>query len=189
VKSLLLTSVFLLVTMAACNPSSTKSGITNDTPPPQASSTPTSSTSTPTSTSTASTASTPTNSGPHPKIVEATADADTLTLIRTQRLQAKADSRVLVVYVSATWCEPCKKFKKELDSGRLDDRLAKITFLAFDADKDMDRLGSAGYKFKFVPFVALPGVDGQPSDSQQATGKGGDAWRELLGKLDAWQSK
>lgn len=119
---------------------------------------------------------------------EAAQDTDALSLIRTKRLQAKADGRVLVVYVGATWCAPCKRFKAEVESGRLDARLGKTTLLAFDADRDADRLAAAGYSFRFVPFVALPGADGRPADSQQATGKGGDAWRELLGKLDAWQS-
>jgi thiol-disulfide isomerase/thioredoxin len=143
----------------------------------------TTATSTTTSTSTSTSA---TSSGP--KLMSASQDTDALTAIRTERLKAKADGRVLVVYVSATWCEPCKRFKEELSSGRLDERLSKVTLLAFDADKDLDRLGAAGYTFKFVPFVALPGADGRPSDSQEATGKGSSAWRELLGKLDAWQA-
>lgn len=121
------------------------------------------------------------------EVVTASADSDALSLVRTERLEAKADGRVLVVYVSATWCEPCKKLKEEIAAGRLDDRLGRTTLLAFDADKDLDRLASAGYSFQFVPFVALPGPDGRPKDTQQATGKGGTAWRELLGKLEAWQ--
>ncbi|MBX3228205.1 MAG: thioredoxin family protein [Labilithrix sp.] len=119
----------------------------------------------------------------------AAADGDAISIIRTARLQAKAQGRVLVVYVSATWCEPCKRLKAEIEAGSLDDRLGKTTLLAFDADKDVERLGAAGYSFKFVPYVALPGPDGQPADSQQATGKGSNAWKELLGKLDAWQAQ
>lgn len=121
------------------------------------------------------------------KVVEASQEIDALSLIRTKRLEARTESRVLVVYVGAAWCEPCKKFKAEVRSGRLDARLGRTTLLTFDADTDTERLGSAGYGYKFVPFVALPGPDGHPMDSQQATGKGGEAWRELLGKLDAWQ--
>jgi thiol-disulfide isomerase/thioredoxin len=123
------------------------------------------------------------------RLVPAPADSEAIALIRTKRLEAKADKRVLVVYVSATWCEPCKKFKAELESGRLDQRLGSVTLLAFDADKDVDRLGSAGYAFRFVPFVALPGADGHPADSQEARGKGAQAWQELLGKLDSWQAQ
>lgn len=127
---------------------------------------------------------------PGGKLVVTPADADTdaISTIRTARLQAKAQGRVLVVYVSATWCDPCKKLKSEIEAGHLDSRLGKTTLLAFDADRDAERLLGAGYSFKFVPFVALAGTDGHPADSQQATGHGGDAWRELLGKLDAWQS-
>lgn len=121
------------------------------------------------------------------RVIAAAQDSDALSLIRTERLRAKADGRVLVVYVSATWCEPCKKLKEEIEAGRLDERLGKTNLLAFDADKDLDRLGSAGYTFKFVPYVALPGPDGRPAEAQEATGKGASAWKELLGKLDAWQ--
>jgi thiol-disulfide isomerase/thioredoxin len=126
-------------------------------------------------------------SGGRVELLEASTDTDALSLIRTKRLEARAAGRVLVVYVGATWCDPCKKFKAEVQSGRLDARLARVTLLAFDADRDAARLGAAGYSYKFVPFVALPAADGSPADSQQATGKGGEAWRELLGKLETWQ--
>jgi thiol-disulfide isomerase/thioredoxin len=121
-------------------------------------------------------------------VVPAEADRDAVSTIRTARLQAKAEGRVLVVFVSATWCPPCKKMKSEIEAGNLDARLGKTTLLAFDADRDDARLKAAGYTFKFVPFVALPGPDGAPADSQQATGEGKEAWKELLAKLDAWQA-
>lgn len=121
------------------------------------------------------------------RVMRASQDSDALSLIRTERLKAKADSRVLVVYVGATWCPPCKKFKEEIASGRLDQRLSKTTLLEFDVDKDGDRLAAAGYTMKFVPFVALPGADGHPAETQEATGKGASAWTELMAKLDAWQ--
>jgi thiol-disulfide isomerase/thioredoxin len=122
-------------------------------------------------------------------MIEATPDSDAPSTIRTKRLEAKAADRVLVVYVGATWCEPCQQLKREIASGRLDERFSRLTLLAFDADADADRLGAAGYVYRFVPYVALPGPDGRPSDAQQATGQGQGAWRELLGKLDAWQRR
>lgn len=127
------------------------------------------------------------SAGPHLVVVPATDDGEALAQIRTERLRAKAEGRVLVVYVSATWCEPCKRLKEEIRAGRLDAQLSRITLLAFDADRDIERLTAAGYAFKFVPFVALPGPDGRPTDMVEARGKGGSAWRELLGKLSAWQ--
>ena len=173
-KVLLAGAVVLVA--AACNPSTAKIGTTKDAAATAAP-------------SPAAAPATPAASSPHARVhmLEAAEDSDALSLVRSKRLEAKAQGRVLVVYVSATWCEPCKRLKAELESGRLDERLANVTLLAFDADRDGDRLGAAGYSYRFVPFVALPGADGHPVDSQQATGKGGEAWRELLGKLDAWQ--
>lgn len=166
----------LLALLVACNPSSKGTA----TAEPSATST---------SVVTATGSTSPPKVGDKIRVIGAAQDSDALSLIRTERLRAKAEGRVLVVYVSATWCEPCKKLKEEIDAGRLDDRYGKTTLLAFDADKDIDRLGSAGYTFKFVPYVALPGADGRPAETQEATGKGANAWRELLGKLDAWQSQ
>ncbi len=123
------------------------------------------------------------------RVVLAAADQEAIALIRTERLRAKADGRVLVVYVGAGWCEPCRALKREIESGRLDRRLSKITLLAFDADRDADRLAGGGYTFKFIPYVALPGADGHVSEALAATGHGKDAWRELLTKLDDWQTK
>lgn len=122
------------------------------------------------------------------RVVAASEDTDAPSLIRTARLQAKAEGRLLVVYAGASWCEPCRRFKQEVHAGRLDARLGKITLLAFDADRDAERLASAGYRFQYIPFVALPGPDGKPVDSEQATGKGGGAYLVLVSKLEAWQS-
>lgn len=125
--------------------------------------------------------------GARVRLVAAPEDVDALSLVRTKRLEAKAEGRTLVVYAGAGWCPPCKRFHEELRAGRLDDRLGKVTLLVFDADKDADRLASAGYVFRYIPYVALPGADGRPSDTVESTGKGSEAWRGMLGKLDAWQ--
>jgi thiol-disulfide isomerase/thioredoxin len=123
------------------------------------------------------------------RVVSASAESDALSLVRTERLRARAEGRVLVVYAGAAWCEPCKRFKEEIHSGRLDAQLPKVTLLAFDADRDTERLASAGYRFEYIPYVALPGADGRPTDTQEARGKGSGAWRELIAKLEAWQGK
>lgn len=123
------------------------------------------------------------------RVVIASPETDAVSLVRTERLKARAEGRVLVVYAGATWCEPCKRFKEEVHTGRLDDKLPRMTLLAFDADQDTDRLAAAGYRFSFIPFVALPGADGHPTDTQEARGKGSNAWRELIAKLETWQKK
>ncbi len=164
-----------------------------------------------TSTSTSTTPATATGTGPAPKdavpspvssrtdvdaaktdsgirVIIATQDTDALSLARTERLRAKAEGRVLVVYAGAGWCEPCKRFKNAVQTGALDDKLAKTTLLVFDADRDADRLSSAGYTFKFIPYVGLPGSDGHPTDSAEARSKGSEAWRDLIAKLQTWQA-
>ena len=122
------------------------------------------------------------------RVIEADADDGAASLIRTKRLEAKAEGRTLVVFVSATWCEPCKRFKAEIASGRLDARLGKTTLLVFDADRDADRLGAAGYTFHVVPFIALPAANGTPAEHFEAAGAGSEVWRPLLTTLDRWQS-
>jgi thiol-disulfide isomerase/thioredoxin len=179
-------ATLFLVALAGCNPAPAKGGITADSAPATATAAAAAVAVSPPSGS-ASASARPVEAS-RARIVEAVSDTDALSLVRTERLRAKAENRVLVVYVGAVWCPPCRRFKAELASGRLDARLARVTLLAFDADRDVDRLGAAGYTFNFVPFVALPGADGRPSDSVQATGKGEGAWQELLAKLDAWQA-
>ena len=121
------------------------------------------------------------------RIVTAGQDSDALSVVRTERLRAKAEGRILVVYAGAGWCEPCKRFKHAVETGALDDTLAKTTLLVFDADRDTERLLSAGYKFQFIPYVGLPGADGHPIDSAEARAKGSESWRELIATLEAWQ--
>jgi thiol-disulfide isomerase/thioredoxin len=123
------------------------------------------------------------------RVVVAAQDADALSVVRTERLRARAEGRVLVVYAGASWCEPCKRFKNAVQTGTLDAKLARTTLLVFDADRDTERLAAAGYKFQFIPYVALPGADGHPTDSAEARAKGSESWRELIATLEAWQAK
>lgn len=123
------------------------------------------------------------------RIVVAADDVGAQALIRTERLRAKREGRVLIVYVGATWCAPCRQFKEAVAAGRLDEQLAGVTLLAFDADRDAERLASAGYTFRFIPAVALPGSDGRASQSRQAEGHGGGAWRELVASLVEWRDR
>jgi len=120
-------------------------------------------------------------------VLPAAEDTGALSAIRAARVRARGKGRVLVVYVGATWCEPCRAFKREIASGALDERLGKVDLLTFDADRDLDRLKAAGYTYRFVPYVALPGADGALEEQREATGKGAEAWRELLVTLDGWQ--
>jgi len=73
---------------------------------------------------------------------------------------ASGDERI-VVYVGASWCGPCQEFHAALERGELDDELAGVKFLEYDADVDNERLENAGYGGRMIPRFALPGPDGR----------------------------
>jgi hypothetical protein len=121
--------------------------------------------------------------GPRLEFVHAT-DGDVVTLVRTELDRAHRDGRRLLVYVGATWCEPCQRFHKGAEAGELDARLPPLRFLEFDSDHDGERLETAGYRSHFIPLFALPNGDGSPSGKQiEGSIKGPGAPDEITPRL------
>jgi hypothetical protein len=110
----------------------------------------------------------------HLKIEEAPAGGDVEPLVRDAITRADAAKRHLVVYVGATWCEPCQRFHHAAAEGKLDDALPDVDVLAFDLDRDNERLASAGYVSKLIPLFALPAPDGTASGRQVEGGIKGE---------------
>lgn len=75
-------------------------------------------------------------------------------------LAEAAHVRVLV-YVGATWCEPCQHFHKAVENGELNGTLNGLRFLEFDQDRDASALKAAGYVYQYIPVLALPDPDGK----------------------------
>jgi thiol-disulfide isomerase/thioredoxin len=71
-----------------------------------------------------------------------------------------AHLRVLV-YVGASWCEPCQRFHKAVERGELNGPLNGLRFLEFDQDRDASALRVAGYLYQYIPVLALPDPDGK----------------------------
>jgi hypothetical protein len=95
--------------------------------------------------------------------------------------EADAAGVRVLVYVGASWCEPCQRFHKALESGQLDEDLAGTKFLEFDADRDRAELRSAGYASKYIPLFAVPDHSGHASElSIEGSIKGDSAVRENL---------
>jgi thiol-disulfide isomerase/thioredoxin len=91
-----------------------------------------------------------------------------------------ADKRVLV-YVGASWCEPCKRFHQSLESGELDAVLAGTKFVEFDIDRDGAELRAAGYAPKYIPQFSVPDQSGHASGRAiEGSSKGQDAVRRDL---------
>jgi thiol-disulfide isomerase/thioredoxin len=91
-----------------------------------------------------------------------------------------AHLRVLV-YVGASWCEPCQRFHKAVAAGELNGALNGLRFLEFDQDRDANALKVAGYLYQFIPVLALPDPDGR-NHGRMITGsiKGPNAVQENL---------
>jgi hypothetical protein len=96
------------------------------------------------------------------------ADAELAAYLRAERLRAKGEGRLLVVYAGASWCPPCRRFHAAAHEGSLDASLGHLTLVELDADKDAERLASLGYVFKNIPYFAVPGENGRPTNRQLA---------------------
>jgi thiol:disulfide interchange protein len=75
-------------------------------------------------------------------------------------LAEAAQLRVLV-YVGASWCEPCQRFHQAVEHGELNGTLNGLRFLEFDQDQDAAALKTAGYAYQYIPVLALPDPDGR----------------------------
>jgi hypothetical protein len=99
-----------------------------------------------------------------PRFIQAPDNPDPVEPVIQEQVEfaAAAGERALV-YVGASWCEPCRRFHAAVTRGELDDLLAKTRLLEFDADRDDPALHRAGYAYEFLPVIALPGADGRSS--------------------------
>ncbi len=105
-------------------------------------------------------------------------------LVVSELMAARADTRTLIVYVGAPWCEPCVAFHDALLAGDLDDALPGTRFLEFNMDEDHDRLAQAGYTSRLIPLFVLPASDGTAGPKRIEGGvKGPTAVQNLLGRL------
>ncbi|HEY1692354.1 MAG TPA: thioredoxin family protein [Polyangiaceae bacterium] len=118
------------------------------------------------------------------RLVAPAADGDVDAIVRAAMGKASAEKRRVVVYVGATWCEPCQRFHHAAEKGELDDTFPDVDFLAFDADHDHERLAVAGYTSHYIPLFALPQADGHASGMQIEGGiKGDGAVRQIAPRL------
>jgi hypothetical protein len=108
------------------------------------------------------------------RLKDAPADGDVDVIVRDSMAKAAVDRRRVVVYVGATWCEPCQRFHHAAERGELDAKFPDVDLLVFDQDRDGARLVSAGYQSKMIPLFALPGPDGRASGKQVEGGIKGE---------------
>lgn len=128
-------------------------------------------------------------SPPAPKHLEvrpAPTGSDVAAVVRTELEQAKTAGKQLLVYVGASWCEPCTRFHDAAAAGQLDAAFGHVRLLEFDLDRDLDALHRAGYQSELIPLFALPNPDGRASGRQMSGSiKGDGAVAEITPRLQA----
>jgi hypothetical protein len=107
-------------------------------------------------------------------------------LVQEQLKRAKREGRELLVYVGATWCEPCTRFHKAVEAGELDATFPALRLYEFDLDRDRDRLDRAGYGSRMIPLFVVPADDGQGSPLRiEGSIKGEGAVKDITPRLQA----
>ena len=98
---------------------------------------------------------------------------------------AEKDGRRLVVYVGASWCEPCEVFLGALHAGELPPSLADLRVLKFDNDVDDERLSAAGYGGQMIPRFVAPRANGSASARRfEGSVKGPEAIANIVPRLE-----
>lgn len=117
-------------------------------------------------------------------LVAAPAAGSVAAYVQSEQARAQAEQRKLLVYVGATWCEPCRRFHDAAKAGLVDKELGALRLLEFDLDRDRERLEGAGYTSQLIPLFALPGADGRASGKAiQGSIKGDGAVGNLVPRL------
>lgn len=120
-----------------------------------------------------------------PSFVAAPQQGEITEVVRGAVADAETSGQRVVVYVGAEWCEPCTRFHKAVEAGGLDEQLAGVRFLEFDADRDQARLKAGGYSGRLIPRFAFPGDDGRFGGSKIEGGvKGEGAVDNIMKRLE-----
>jgi hypothetical protein len=105
-------------------------------------------------------------------------------LIINELQKGARDGHHVLVYVGATWCEPCQRFHAAVEKGELDQQFPNLRLITFDLDRDGERLATAGYVSQYIPLFALPGPDGRASARKiEGSVKGDTAVAQIAPRL------
>lgn len=126
----------------------------------------------------------PAPSGERVEWVVAPSGEDVATIVGRELSRAREDGKDLVVYVGASWCEPCQRFHKAAEEGEIDAVFPRLRVLEFDLDRDRDRLAAAGYASRMIPLFVAPNEDGTASARRfEGSVKGDAAVMDIAGRL------
>lgn len=118
------------------------------------------------------------------ELVDAPVSGEVAPIVAAEYARAAADHKHLLVYVGASWCEPCRRFHDAAAAGQLDPTFSTLRLLVFDLDRDGDALTRAGYTSTLIPLFALPKPDGMASGRQiEGSIKGDGAVAQITPRL------
>jgi thiol-disulfide isomerase/thioredoxin len=106
--------------------------------------------------------------------VKIPAGKDPSQFVVGEMARAQVDKKKLVIYVGASWCEPCRHFHEAAESHALDAAFGDVRFIDLDHDQDAAALSALSCDSKLIPLFALPGADGRCSDRRVEGGIKGD---------------
>lgn len=122
----------------------------------------------------------------HVELVDAPAAGDVATEVRSALARAHTDGRKLLVYVGASWCEPCRRFHAAAQAGALDHVFPRLRLFVYDLDRDGPRLSAAGYSSRLIPLFMAPAPDGRASGRHiEGSIKGDGAVAQIAPRLRA----
>jgi thiol-disulfide isomerase/thioredoxin len=118
------------------------------------------------------------------QIAAAAHEGEAAAVVAGELQKAKREGRQLLVYVGATWCEPCRRFHQAAAEHKLDAAFPTLRLLEFDSDRDGERLAAAGYVSQLIPLFARPRDDGRASGRQiEGSVKGDGAVGAIVPRL------
>jgi hypothetical protein len=124
------------------------------------------------------------------ELVPAPPDGVVQDIVQRELVRAKGDGHRVLVYVGASWCEPCQRFHEAAKAGQVDALFPGLRLVEFDLDRDRDRLQTAGYASRMIPLFALPRLDGTASGEQiEGSIKGPGAIDQIAPRLKALLDK
>lgn len=127
----------------------------------------------------------PALAGPQLRFVSA-APGELSAIVRAFAAEARAEEREPLVYVGASWCEPCQYFHEAVVAGELDQALPRLALLELDLDHDGARLEAAGYSSRMVPLFVVPDERGRGTERRiQGSIHGAGSPAEIAPRLRA----
>ena len=94
--------------------------------------------------------------------------------VRAEASRAEHEKKKLLIYVGASWCEPCQRFHKAAEAGELDNAFGDLRFIDLDNDANEAEIEALDCKSKLIPLFAVPNSEGKCADRRVEGGIKGD---------------